>query len=55
MTKALDYCAREGRRCWLYAADDRVVWSGDVVRRIGASAQLDGGPRPALPSGDEHQ
>ena len=55
MTKALDYCAREGRRCWLYAADDRVVWSLDVNKRIGASSQLEGGPRPGAATGDEHQ
>lgn len=41
MTKALDYCARQGRRCWLYAADDRVVWSADAARRIGSSSQLE--------------
>ena len=41
MTKALDYCARQGRRCWLYAADDRVVWSADATRRIGNSSQLE--------------
>ncbi len=40
MTKALDYCARQGRRCWLYAVDDRVVWSADLARRIGSSSQL---------------
>ncbi|MFL6698080.1 MAG: hypothetical protein ACJ8GJ_12995 [Vitreoscilla sp.] len=55
MTKALDYCAREGRRCWLYAADDRVVWSADITKRIGASSQLEGGPRPAAAAGDDHQ
>ena len=55
MTKALDYCAREGRRCWLYAADDRVVWSADVTKRIGASSQLQGGPRPPIAVVDEHQ
>ncbi len=55
MTKALDYCAREGRRCWLYAADDRVVWSADVAKRVGASSQLEGGPRPAAAAGDDHQ
>ena len=56
MTKALDYCAREGRRCWLYAADDRVVWSADVGRRIGASSQLDGGvARASGGSADDHQ
>jgi len=41
-TKALDYCARQGKRCWLYAADDRVLWSADVDKRIGSSAQLGG-------------
>ena len=41
MSKALDYCARQGRRCWLYAADDRVVWNADVARRIGSSSQLE--------------
>lgn len=50
MTKALDYCARQGRRCWLYAADDRVVWSADVSQRIGSPAQLEGGAAK-----DEHQ
>jgi len=55
MTKALDYCAREGRRCWLYAADDRVVWSTDVSQRIGSSAQLDGGATGPVRAKDEHQ
>jgi hypothetical protein len=50
MTKALDDCARQGRRCWLYAVDDRVVWTADVDRRIGSSAQL-----AAAPGADEHQ
>ena len=50
MTKALDYCARQGRRCWLYAADDRVVWNSDVTRRIGSASQLEGGSPK-----DEHQ
>jgi hypothetical protein len=40
MTKALDFCAREGRPCWLYAVDDQVVWSPDRGKRIGASGQL---------------
>jgi hypothetical protein len=52
MTKALDYCARQGKRCWLYAADDRVVWSADVDKRISSSAQLGGGA-PAVT--EEHQ
>jgi len=49
MTKALDYCARQGKRCWLYAADDRVVWSADVDKRVGTAAQLGGDAK------DEHQ
>jgi hypothetical protein len=52
MTKALDYCAREGRRCWLYAADDRVVWTADVAGRVGSSAQVQGAPGGGR---DEHQ
>ena len=55
MTKVLDYCARQGRRCWLYAADDRVVWNADVTRRIGSSAQLEGGATAANAAKDEHQ
>ena len=43
MSKALNYCARVGKRCWLYAADDHVVWDADVAKRIGTSAQLKGG------------
>jgi hypothetical protein len=42
MTKALDDCARTGRRCWLYAVDDNVVWNADEGRRIGSAAQLRG-------------
>jgi len=38
-TKALDHCARVGKRCWLYAADDRVLWSADVAKRISSSSQ----------------
>jgi len=53
MTKALDYCARQGKRCWLYAADDRVVWSADVDKRIGTAAQLGGGAPVDVK--DEHQ
>ena len=54
MTKALDDCARVGKRCWLYAVDDRVVWDADVGRRIGSSAQLRSRPAPAA-AVDEHQ
>jgi hypothetical protein len=54
MVRALDYCARLGKRCWLYAANDRVVWSPDVSKRISSSAQLEGGPAAAAVV-DEHQ
>jgi hypothetical protein len=40
MSKALDFCMREGRPCWLYAVDDQIIWSPDVAKRIGRSAQL---------------
>jgi hypothetical protein len=40
MTHALDFCANEGKRCWLYAVDDRVVWSPDVDKRIGSRDRL---------------
>ncbi len=50
MTKALDDCARIGKRCWLYAVDDNVVWNADESRRIASAAQL----RGAAPK-DEHQ
>lgn len=55
MTKALDECARLGRPCWLYAADDRVVWTADVARRIGTSAQLEGRGAAAPAASDENQ
>ncbi|MGZ5817244.1 MAG: hypothetical protein ACXWJD_00720 [Burkholderiaceae bacterium] len=40
MTKSLDTCVDEGKACWLYAVDDRVVWSADEGLRIGLSARL---------------
>ena len=40
MARVLDDCAQEHVRCWLYAVDDRVVWSADVERRIALSSQL---------------
>jgi hypothetical protein len=55
MTKALDYCARQGRRCWLYAVDDRVVWTADVTTRIGSSAQLGAGSTASTAPQDDHQ
>jgi hypothetical protein len=40
MSNGLQQCAREGKRCWLYAVDDRVVWSADPAQRIGGVEQL---------------
>lgn len=40
MAQLLNYCARQGRPCWLYAVDDQVVWSADIEKRIGSTAQL---------------
>lgn len=40
MTNLLDDCVREGRKCWLYAVDNQVVWREDVQQRIGRSDQL---------------
>jgi hypothetical protein len=40
MDKLLNHCAREGKRCWLYAVDDQVVWQADPAQRIGSVAQL---------------
>lgn len=40
MAIGLDYCAREGYACWLYAVDDQVVWQEDPARRIGSRAAL---------------
>ena len=54
MTKALDDCARAGKRCWLYAVDDRVVWDADAGRRIASSAQLRAAAAPVAAK-DEHQ
>ena len=53
MSKSLDDCTRAGKRCWLYAVDDRVVWDADVGRRIGSVAQLRNGS--AVAAKDEHQ
>lgn len=40
MTKALELCAATGKRCWLYAVDERIVWSDEVGKRV-ALPQLD--------------
>lgn len=43
MAGVLNYCARQGRTCWLYAVDNQVVWSANPQERIGSPQQL----RPA--------
>jgi hypothetical protein len=42
MTTLLDGCAREGRKCWLYAVDNQVVWQENLQQRISRSDQLGG-------------
>ena len=44
MTKALDYCEREAKPCWLYAVDDVVVWQADETLRIGDRQALQARP-----------
>ena len=36
MNAVLQLCAKAGSRCWLYAVDDRVVWSPDAAARLGS-------------------
>jgi len=40
MSQLLNYCARQGKLCWLYAVDNQVVWNADIEKRIGSSSQL---------------
>lgn len=40
MADVLNTCEREGKTCWLYAVDDRVVWVSEVNQRIGQARQL---------------
>ena len=50
MVRVLDACTREHVRCWLYAVDDRVVWSADVEQRVGlAQLQDEGLVKPMAP------
>lgn len=35
MQAVLQLCAKAGTRCWLYAVDDRVVWTRDPTARLG--------------------
>ena len=54
VSKVFAECARLGKRCWLYAVDDNVVWNADESRRISSVAQLRGLAAPVAPK-DEHQ
>lgn len=40
MADVLNTCEREGKTCWLYAVDDRVVWQSDLRQRISRVNQL---------------
>ena len=53
-SKVFAECARLGKRCWLYAVDDSVVWNADESRRIASVAQLRALTAPVSPK-DEHQ
>ena len=54
IAKVFADCERLGKRCWLYAVDDSVVWNADVSRRIGSVAQLRAQAAPVAAK-DEHQ
>jgi hypothetical protein len=45
MADVLNTCEREGKTCWLYAVDDRVVWRTDLRQRIGHVNQLRSDPQ----------
>ncbi|WP_093078341.1 hypothetical protein [Variovorax sp. OV084] len=47
MADVLNTCEREGKTCWLYAVDDRVVWQRDLRQRIGRVNQLSRLPQEA--------
>jgi hypothetical protein len=38
VAKGFDYCRREAKTCWLYAAENDVVWQVDEAQRVGALA-----------------
>lgn len=40
MANALNACERAGKTCWLYSADDEVVWQPDASKRISKVSQL---------------
>jgi dienelactone hydrolase len=37
MQTAMEHCDKAKVKCWLYAVDDRVVWSTDVAQRVDLS------------------
>lgn len=47
MADVLNNCEREGKTCWLYAVDERVVWQRDLRQRIGKVNQLSRIPQGA--------
>jgi hypothetical protein len=44
MADVLSACEREGKPCWLYAVDDRVVWRTDPAQRVSRASQLQAAP-----------
>jgi hypothetical protein len=40
MANSLDTCVNEGKACWLYAVDDRIVWAANEGMRVGLSTRL---------------
>jgi hypothetical protein len=44
MADVLSACEREGKPCWLYAVDDRVVWRTDPAQRVSRASQLQVAP-----------
>lgn len=40
MVRLLNACTREGKTCWLYAVDDRVVWQPRLEQRVSRPDQL---------------
>lgn len=47
MRTSLELCQKAEVKCWLYAVDDRVVWSSDAPLRIDASRLQRKGSAPA--------
>jgi len=49
MRVVLQRCAEAGTRCWLYAVDDRVVWSRNVAARTGLAGLQRSAPLTRAP------